>query len=106
MTTFNDREKAFENKFAHDEEMQFRAVARRNRLLGLWAASLLGKTGEEAEAYAREVVKADFAEEGHEDVFRKLVADLDYRADAPTIRSKMVELLASAKGQILSETKD
>ena len=64
MTTFNDREKGFENKFAHDEEMQFRAHARRNKMLGLWAASLLGKTGEDADAYAMEVVQADFAEVG------------------------------------------
>ena len=68
MTTFNDREKGFENKFAHDEEMQFKASARRNKLLGLWAASLLGKTGAEADAYAMEVVRADFVEVGHEDV--------------------------------------
>jgi hypothetical protein len=103
MTTFNDREKGFENKFAHDEEMQFKAQARRNKLLGLWAASMLGKTGQEADAYAMEVVRADFAEVGHEDVFRKLVADLDHRADEITIRSKMAEFLAVAKEQILSE---
>ncbi len=103
MTTFNDREQAFENKFAHDEEMQFKAAARRNRLLGLWAASLLGKTGAEAEAYAMEVVQSDFAEVGHDDVIRKLVADLDYRADEPTIRAKMGELLAIARSQVLDE---
>ena len=103
MTTFNDREKGFENKFAHDEEMQFRAAARRNKLLGLWAASLLGKTGAEADAYAMEVVRSDFVEIGHDDVVRKLVADLDYRADEPTIRSKMLELLATAKAQIIDE---
>ena len=103
MTTFNDREKAFENKFAHDEEMQFKAAARRNRLLGLWAASLLGKTGAEADAYAMEVVRADFIEIGHDDVVRKLVTDLDYRADEATIRSKMGELLGLAKSQIIDE---
>ena len=104
MTTFNDREKAFENKFAHDEEMQFMAAARRNKLLGLWAASLLGKTGEEAEAYAMEVVRADFAEGAdHQDVVRKLVADLDYRADEHTIRAKMAEFLAIARNQVLNE---
>ena len=103
MTTFNDREKGFENKFAHDEEMQFKAVARRNRLLGLWAASLLGKTGDDADAYAMEVVRADFAEAGDEDVFRKVAADLGDRADEATIRAKMAELLAVAKGQ-LTET--
>jgi len=76
MTTFNDREKSFENKFAHDEALQFEATARRNRLLGLWAASLLGKTGAEADAYALDVVRADFIEVGHEDVYRKLAVDL------------------------------
>jgi hypothetical protein len=103
MTTFNDRESAFENTFAHDEEMQFKASARRNKLLGLWAAALLGKSGADAEGYAMEVVQSDFAEVGHEDVVRKLVADLDYRADEPTIRAKMGELLAIAKGQVLDE---
>jgi hypothetical protein len=104
MTTFDDRKNAFENKFAHDEEMQFKAAARRNKLLGLWAAALLGKTGADAQAYAMEVVQADFEEVGHEDVVRKLVADLDYRADEPTIRAKMGELLAIAKVQVLDET--
>jgi hypothetical protein len=103
MTTFNDREKGFENKFAHDAEMQFKAQARRNKLLGLWAANLLGKTGAEADAYAMEVVKADFIEVGHEDVYRKLAADLDYRADEATIRAKMGELLGVAKAQIMEE---
>ncbi len=105
MTTFNDREKGFESKFAHDAEMQFKAVARRNRLLGMWAASLLGKTGEEADAYAMEVVKADFAAPGEEDLFHKVSRDLDHRADESTIRAKMAELLAVAKGQILTETR-
>ncbi len=103
MTTFNDREKAFENKFAHDEEMQFKAHARSNKLLGLWAASLLGKTGAEADAYAMEVLKADFAEVGTEDVYRKLATDLDYRADEQTIRSKMNEFLAQAKAQLAGD---
>ena len=104
MTTFSDREKGFENKFAHDAEMQFRAHARTNKMLGLWAASLLGKTGDEAEEYAREVVKADFAEAGQEDVYRKLEKDLDYRADEMTIRAKMTEFLAQAKAQLFNET--
>lgn len=103
MTTFNDREKAFESKFAHDEEMRFRAYARRNKLLGLWAAELLGKTGADAEAYAMEVVRADFEEIGQEDVFRKLSRDLDYRADEITIRGKMAECYATAKAQIIEE---
>lgn len=103
MTTFDDRERGFENKFAHDEEMQFRAVARRNRLLGLWAAGLLGKSGEEAEVYAREVVKSDFVESGDHDVYRKVAADLGDKADEVTIRTKMVELLAASKAQLMSE---
>ena len=103
MTTFDDRESAFENKFAHDEEMKFRAVARRNKLLGLWAAELLGKTGEAANAYALEVVKADFEEPGHEDVVRKVAADLGDIADADTIRAKMEELLRVAKEQLVRE---
>lgn len=103
MTTFNDREKGFENKFAHDAEMQFKAQARCNKLLGLWAAGLLGKTGDDAAAYAMEVVKADFAEVGHEDVYRKLQSDLGDRADERTIRAKMGECLSLAKGQIMDE---
>ncbi len=103
MTTFDDRETAFENKFAHDEELAFRAEARCNRLLGLWAAELLGKTGESAEAFARDVVKADFEEAGHEDVVRKLAADLAGKADADAIRARRAELLIEARGQILLE---
>jgi hypothetical protein len=103
MTTFDDRENAFEAKFAHDAEMQFRAEARRNRLLGLWAAGLLGKSGDEAQDYAREVVKADFQEAGEDDVFRKLKADLSGRADDSAIRGKMQSLLAEAKAQLMRE---
>lgn len=103
MTTFDDRENAFEAKFAHDAEMNFKAEARRNKLIGLWAADLMGKSAEEAEAYAREVIHADFEEAGHEDVIRKLAADLGSLAEEAVIRKKMDELLAVAKGQILSE---
>ncbi|MXU65749.1 DUF1476 domain-containing protein [Oceanomicrobium pacificus] len=103
MSTFDERETAFENKFAHDEEMQFKAVARRNKLVGIWAADLLGKSGAEADAYALEVVKADFEEAGHDDVVRKLSADLTGRADEAAIRAKMDELLLIAKAQILNE---
>jgi hypothetical protein len=103
MTTFDERESAFENKFAHDEEMKFRAEARRNKLLGLWAAELLGKTGEAANAYALEVVKADFEAPGHEDVVRKVAADLGDIADADTVRAKMDELLRVAKAQLVKE---
>ncbi|MDX5403361.1 MAG: DUF1476 domain-containing protein [Rhodobacterales bacterium] len=103
MTSFDDREKAFEAKYAHDAEMAFKAEARRNKLLGLWAAGLMGKSDDEAAAYAREVVKADFEEAGHEDVVRKVAADLGDLADAATIRAKMDELLGVAKAQLMSE---
>ncbi|MGJ8545463.1 MAG: DUF1476 domain-containing protein [Sulfitobacter sp.] len=101
--SFKDRENAFENKFAHDAEMQFRAEARRNKLLGLWAAELMGKSGDEAAAYAKEVIKADFEEAGDEDVYRKLSGDLGDKADEATIRAKMAEKMAEAKAQLLSE---
>jgi hypothetical protein len=100
MTTFNDRERAFENKYAHDAEMQFKAFARRNKKLGLWAAELLGKSGDAAEDYAMEVIRSDFEEEGHEDVFRKVSTDLGDKADEATIRAKMAELLAEAKAEL------
>ena len=103
MSTFDDREHAFEAKFAHDEEMKFKAEARRDKLVGLWAAELLGKTGDEAEAYAGSVVVADLEEAGDEDVVRKLVADLTGHADEATIRAKLVEKLAEAKAQMLAE---
>ena len=103
MSNFKDRERAFENKYAHDEEMAFKAIARRNKLLGLWAAELMGKTGTEAVEYAKTVVLADFEEAGHEDVVRKVAADLDGKADADTIRSKMDELMVEAKAQIFNE---
>ena len=103
MTTFDDRENAFEAKFAHDSEMQFRAEARRNRLAGLWAAGLLGKSGDEAAAYAMDVVSADFEEAGDEDVVRKIVADLAGKASADEVRAKLKELLQLAKAQLMSE---
>ncbi|WP_111732858.1 DUF1476 domain-containing protein [Roseovarius amoyensis] len=103
MTTFDDRENAFENKYKHDEEMKFKAQMRCNKLLGLWAAELLGKTGEDANAYAIEVVKSDFEEAGHEDVIRKVAQDLGDLADADTIRAKMDELTIVAKDQVMKE---
>jgi hypothetical protein len=108
MTTFDKRKDAFENKYAHDEELRFRAEARRNKLLGLWAAGLLGKTGADADAYARSVVEADFAEKGAEDVFRK-VRD-DFAAAGVTqsehqIRRTMDELMAQAIEQVQTEKK-
>jgi hypothetical protein len=97
MTTFNDREKAAEKKFAHDAELEFKAGARRNKLLGLWAAEQIGKTGAEADAYAKSVVMADFEEVGDEDVFRKLRADLDpAKVSDHVIRRTMDELMARA----------
>ena len=104
MTTFNDREQAFEKKYAHDAEMQFKAEARRNKLLGLWAAELMGKTGEDADAYAREVIKSDFEEAGDEDVFRKVKGDLGDKVTDAELRERMTVLMAEAKGQILAET--
>lgn len=103
MTTFDERETAYENKFAHDAEMRFKADARRNRLLGDWAAALLGKTGEDARAYALTVVSADFEEPGDEDVFRKLAGDLEGKADAATIRAKMAEMREVARKEVLEQ---
>lgn len=103
MSTFDDRANAFENKFAHDADMQFRAEARRNKLLGLWAADLLGKTGDDATEYAMSVVQADFEEAGDEDVYRKIAADLGARADEATIRAQMASLMVTAKAQLMTE---
>jgi hypothetical protein len=100
-TTFDKREEGFEKQFAHDEELRFKAYARRNKMLGLWAAQLLGKTGADAEAYAKEVVLADFEEAGHEDVVRKVVKDLaDKGVTEEQVRTMMAELLAQAIEQI------
>jgi len=103
MSNMKDRENAFENKFAHDEELKFKAEARRNKLLGLWAAELLGKTDDDAETYAKSVVMADFEEVGDEDVFRKVRADFDTAGVAQSdhqLRRKMDELMAVAVEQI------
>lgn len=104
MTTFNDRERAYESKFAHDADLRFKAEARRNRLLGEWAAGQLGKTGDDARAYAMTVVSSDFAEPGEEDVFRKVEADLTGVADAETIRAQMARLMDEARRQVIDET--
>ena len=101
MSTFNDRENAFENKFAHDKELQFKVEARANKLLGLWAAELMGKSGDDAEAYAKEVVVSDFEEAGNEDVYRKVAGDLGTRSTEEAIRTAMADCLAEAKKQIL-----
>ncbi|RJL01929.1 DUF1476 domain-containing protein [Paracoccus aestuarii] len=103
MSTFDDRERAYEAKFAHDADLRFKAEARRNRLLGEWAADQLGKTGDDARAYAMSVVTADFDEPGEEDVFRKVEADLQGRADAATIRAQMARLMDEARRQIIEE---
>ncbi len=103
MSTFDDRESAFESKFAHDAEMQFKAEARRNKLLGLWAAGLMGKSGDDALEYAREVIKSDFEEAGDDDVYRKIAGDLGALATEATIREKMVALMAEAKSQLMNE---
>ena len=104
MSTFDDRERAFETKFARDEEMAFRIVARRNRLLGQWAAGLMGLTPEETDAYAKSVVQADFEEAGHEDVVRKLVGDLtaaQAEVDEATVRRAIDEKTIEARRQLM-----
>jgi hypothetical protein len=106
MTTFDKRKDAFENKFAHDAELQFKAEARRNKLLGLWAAGLLGKTGADAEAYAKEVVAADFEKAGDSDVFEKIQRDFaaaGIQQSDHQIRRTMDELMQTAISQIQSE---
>mgnify|MGYP006143621863 CR=1 FL=1 len=103
MTTFDDRENAFESKFALDANMQFRAEARRNKLLGLWAAEVMGKTGDAAAAYAMEVVASDFEEAGTEDVVRKVAGDLGANSSVETVRAKLAELLPVAKAQLMDE---
>lgn len=103
MTNMNDRRDAFESKFAHDEELKFKATARRNKLLGLWAAEKLGKTGDAADAYAREVIASDFEEAGDNDVFRKIRRDFDAAGVAQSdhqIRRTMDELLVVAAEQL------
>ncbi len=106
MTTFDKREEGFERKFALDEEMRFRANARRNRLLGQWAAEKLGLSGAEAEAYAKAVVAADFEEAGDDDVFRKIRRDFDAKGVSQSdhqIRRTMDELLGKAIQQLQAE---
>jgi hypothetical protein len=107
MTTFDKRKDAFETKFAHDAELQFKAGARRNKLLGLWAAGLLGKTGADAETYAKSVVAADFEKAGDEDVFEKVRKDFDVAGVAQSdhqIRRTMDDLMQTAINQIRNET--
>ncbi len=108
MTTFDDREKAFEAKYEHDEQLKFKVNSRRNKLLGLWAAGLLGKTGADAEAYAKEVVMADFERPGDSDVIEKLMKDFA-AAGKPmedhTIRKQSEHLAGEAKKQLMAEVR-
>lgn len=106
MTTFDDRQKSFEKKFERDQDLQFRVNARKNKLLGLWAAGVMGKS--DAESYAKEVVLADFEKPGDDDVVQKLVKDLAAAGkptEEQTIRTHAERLLAEAKTQLMAETK-
>jgi hypothetical protein len=108
MTTFDKRKEGYESKFARDEELRFKATARRNKLLGLWAAEKMGLQGAEAEAYARSVVSADFSEPGDEDVFRKIRSDFDAKNVAQSdhqIRRTMDDLMVEAVDQIQNAPK-
>ena len=103
MTTFDERKNAFEKKFAHDQELKFRAEARRNKMLGEWAAEKLGLTGAEVEDYVKAVRKADLQEKGDDDVFRKIRADFDAKGvtiSDDDLREKMQEFLANAVSQL------
>ena len=106
MSGIDDRGRAFEEKYAHDEGLRFKAEARRNKLLGLWAAEKLGKSGEAADAYAKEVIRSDFEEPGDHDVFRKIRTDFDNAGVEQSdhqIRRTMDELMVTAKEQIMKE---
>lgn len=108
MTTFDDRERAFENMYARDQELQFKILARRNRLLGQWAANLMGLTEVEADAYAKDVVRADFEEAGDEDVIRKVLGDLTsagVECDEARIREALEHKSVEARRQFISEMK-
>jgi len=108
MTTFDEREKAFENKFEHDMELQFKARARSNKLLGLWAAGLMGKSGEAAEAYARDIVMADFEKSADHDVVHTLMHDLAAAGkptEEHTIRRQAQRFFDEAKRQVMTEVK-
>lgn len=106
MTSFDDRGKAFETKYARDQELAFRIAARRNRLLGEWAASLMGLTKEETDAYAKAVVQADFEEAGDEDVIRKVLGDLvsaGVDADEQQVRAALSDKAVEARRQFMQE---
>ena len=102
MSTFDEREKSFEKKFAHDEELQFKISARRNKYIGQWASQILGYNSDQEKEYIQSVIKADFAEAGDEDVFRKVKADLkDHNISDEEIRKKMDELNGKAKSEFI-----
>ena len=106
MTSFGDREKAFEDKFKHDQELQFKVEARRNKLLGLWVAELMGRAGDDAASYAKDVIASDFEEPGDGDVVRKVMGDLEkaeIEMSEHRLRKKMEELMAEAKQQVMTE---
>ena len=106
MTTFDEREKGFEAKYKHDQELQFKVGARRNKLLGIWAAELLGFSGDDASAYAREVIESDFDEPGDDDVLRKVMADLSTKGvdkSEHQVRKQMDDLMVVARRQIKEE---
>ena len=108
MAGFDDREKTFESKWAHDEELRFRVYARRNKLLGLWAADVMGLGSDEADAYAKEVISADFEEAGDEDVYRKVKGDFEAKGVDVTehhLRKRMQDLLEEAHSQVILEKK-
>ena len=109
MTTFDEREKGFEAKYKHDQELQFRVTARRNKLLGLWTAELLGLADSEAAAYAKEVIASDFEEPGDDDVLRKVLGDLQAKSvdkSEHQVRKRMDELMDEARRQIMQEMSD
>jgi hypothetical protein len=106
MSMFDDQKKAQESRYAHDQELEFKAQARRNKMLGVWAAGLLGKTGAEADSYAKDVIVSDFEQAGDDDVFRKIRGDFDAAGVTQSdhqIRRKMEELLDDARRQVRSE---
>ena len=100
MTTFDDRESAYENKFVHDEELNFKAEARANKLLALWAGDKLGKADKDLDAYVAAVIKSDFEEAGHDDVIRKVAGDLAGAAVEAEVRAKRAECLLTAREQV------
>lgn len=106
MAQFDDREKAAESQFSHNKELEFKATARRNKLLGLWAAGLMGLEGETAGAYARQVIESDFEEAGDEDVYRKVKGDLDEKGcdqSEHQVRRQMEDLMVEALSQVKAE---